>query len=186
MLKIFIDNSFPILLYRASSAVVKCDINVSKKKLAVLDLYKNLVGYDLITQTQLFQEVNINSFSWNSDLEDSLAFSSNGIISIKTGNLPPLTQKSEASIIGFEGFQLFVIKNDNISVMDVSQSSTLLKYIEKKEYAMAYKLACLGVPDNDLRFLGMESLQNQDFEIAEKCFVKLKDLPFIELTKKYA
>lgn len=70
--------------------------------------------------------------------------------------------------------------------MDVSQSSTLLKYIEKKEYSMAYKLACLGVPDNDLRFLGMEALQNQDFEIAEKCFLKLKDLPFIEMTKKYA
>lgn len=31
---------------------------------------------------------------------------------------------------------------------------------------MAYKLACLGVPDNDLRFLGMEALTNQDFEIA--------------------
>ena len=79
-----------------------------------------------------------------------------------------------------------MIKNENISVMDVSQSSTLLKYIEKKEYPMAYKLACLGVPDNDLRFLGMESLQNQDFDIAEKCFVKLKDLPFIDLAKKYA
>lgn len=51
---------------------------------------------------------------------------------------------------------------------------------------MAYKLACLGVPDNDLRFLGMEALQNQDFDIAEKCFVKLKDLPLIELTKKYS
>jgi hypothetical protein len=32
----------------------------------------------------------------------------------------------------------------------------------------------------------MEALQNQDFDIAEKCFVKLKDLPFIDLTKKYA
>jgi hypothetical protein len=31
----------------------------------------------------------------------------------------------------------------------------------------------------------MEALQNQDFEIAEKCFVKLKDLPFIDLTKRY-
>lgn len=50
---------------------------------------------------------------------------------------------------------------------------------------MAYKLACLGVPDNDMRFLGMEALQNQDFDIAEKCFVKLKDLPFIDLAKKY-
>lgn len=31
---------------------------------------------------------------------------------------------------------------------------------------MAYKLACLGVPENDLRFLGIEALQNQDFDIA--------------------
>lgn len=67
----------------------------------MLDLNKNLIGYDLITQTQLFQEVNVNSFCWNSDLEDSIAYSSGGIISIKTGNLPPLTQKSDASIIGF-------------------------------------------------------------------------------------
>ena len=74
----------------------------------------------------------MNSFAWNSDLEDSIAFSSNGIISIKTGSLPPLTQKSEASIIGFEGFQLFISKNDSITVMDMSQSTTLVKYIEKK------------------------------------------------------
>ena len=96
VLKIFVDNSFPIQLYRASVGIVKCDINVTKKKLAVLDLNKNLIGYDLITQTQIFQELNVNSFAWNSDLEDSIAFESNGMISIKTGNLPPLTQKSEA------------------------------------------------------------------------------------------
>ena len=70
--------------------------------------------------------------------------------------------------------------------MDISQSTTLVKYIEKKEFAMAYKLACLGVPDNDLRFLGIEALQNQDYEVAEKCFVRLKDLSFGELTRKYA
>jgi intraflagellar transport protein 122 len=99
--------------------------------------------------------VNVNSFAWNSDLEDSIAFASGGMISIKTGNLPALTQKSDANIIGFEGFQLFINKNDIITVMDISQSSTLVKYVEKKEFSMAYKLACLGVPDNDLRFLGM-------------------------------
>ena len=67
-----------------------------------------MIGYDLITQAQLFQEINVNSFSWNSDLEDSIAFESGGIISIKTGGMPPLNQKSEAEIIGFEGFQLFL------------------------------------------------------------------------------
>lgn len=96
VLKIFVDNSFPIQLYRASVGITKCDINVTKKKLAILDLNKNLIGYDLITQAQTFQELSVNSFSWNSDLEDSIAFESNGMVSIKTGNLPPLTQKSEA------------------------------------------------------------------------------------------
>ena len=185
VLKLFVDNSFPIQLYRSSVGVVKCDLNVSKKKIAILDQNKNLIGYDLITQTQTFQEVNVNSFAWNSDLEDTIAFSSGGQISIKTANMSPLTQKSEAIIIGFEGFQLFVNKEDSITVMDISQSSTLVKFVEKKDYAMAYKLACLGVPENDLRYLGIEALQNQDFEIAEKCFVRLKDLPFSELTKKY-
>lgn len=52
--------------------------------------------------------------------------------------------------------------------MDVSQSSTLVKFIEKKDFKMAYKLACLGVTDNDIRMLGTEALQNNDFEIAEK------------------
>ena len=163
VLKLFVDNSFPIKLYQSTVAILKCELNVSKKKLAILDLNKNLVGIDLISQSQLFQEVNVNSFAWNSDLEDSIAFASGGMISIKTGNLHALTQKSDANIIGFEGFQLFINKNDIITVMDISQSSTLVKYIEKKEYSMAYKLACLGVPDNDLRFLGMEALQNQDF-----------------------
>lgn len=70
--------------------------------------------------------------------------------------------------------------------MDVSQSSTLVKFIEKKDFKMAYKLACLGVTDNDIRMLGTEALQNNDFEIAEKCFIKLKDIPFVELCKKYS
>lgn len=55
VLKIFVDNSFPIQLYRASVGITKCDINVTKKKLAILDLNKNLIGYDLITQAQTFQ-----------------------------------------------------------------------------------------------------------------------------------
>jgi hypothetical protein len=55
VLKIFVDNSFPIQLYRSTIGIMKCDINVNKKKLAILDESKNLIGFDLITQVQLFQ-----------------------------------------------------------------------------------------------------------------------------------
>lgn len=72
-------------------------------------------------------------------------------------------QKSDGEVIGFEGFQVFINKNGVISVMDISQSSTMVKYVEKKDFQMAYKLACLGVPENDIRFLGVEALLNQDF-----------------------
>jgi len=33
---------------------------------------------------------------------------------------------------------------------------------------MAYKLACLGITEQDFRLLGTEALQNADFEIAKK------------------
>lgn len=46
--------------------------------------------------------------------------------------MPPLNQKSDSTIIGFEGFQLFIMKEGSISVMDISQSSTLVKFVEKK------------------------------------------------------
>jgi intraflagellar transport protein 122 len=100
---------------------------------------------------------------WNSDLEDVLTYSGNGILSIRTGNKPALTQKSEATVQGFKGFQMFVIKDGRISLMDVPQSSTLVKFIEKKDFKMTYKLACLGVTNSDTKMLGIEALQNNDF-----------------------
>jgi len=35
---------------------------------------------------------------------------------------------------------------------------------------MAYKLACLGITEQDFRLLGTEALQNGDFEIAKKVY----------------
>lgn len=55
-----------------------------------------------------------------------------------------------------------------MTTIDVPQTSSLLKYIEKKDFKMAYKLACLGITEQDFRLLGTEALQNADFEIAKK------------------
>ncbi len=55
VLKLFIDNSFPIQLFRGSVEITSCALSVNKKKIAVLDLNKNLTGFDLVSQTQLFQ-----------------------------------------------------------------------------------------------------------------------------------
>lgn len=62
----------------------------------------------------------------------------------------------------------------NMSTIDVPQTSSLLKYIEKKDFKMAYKVACLGITDQDFRLLGIEALQNGDFEIAKKVIITKK------------
>lgn len=75
-----------------------------------MDTNNNLTVMDLITQAHLYQEMGIVSCVWNADLEDVLAYSGTGVLSIRTGSMPALTQKSEAVVQGFKGFQLFVIK----------------------------------------------------------------------------
>jgi len=56
--------------------------------------------------------------------------------------------------------------------------------LEKKDFQMAYKLACLGVTEQDWRSLGIEALMAKNFELAKKTFVRIRDLKFIELCEK--
>ena len=162
------NNSFPISLYKGSAAIVSCSLNLDKRRLAIIDSNSCFIIYDLVTKTQLHQENGINSCIWNADLDDTIAYTGMGQLSIKTGNMPALSQKSEAKVLGFSGFQLLILKDDKITLMDVSQSSTLVRFIEKKDFQTAYKLASLGIADNDIRMLGIEALQNGEFDIAEK------------------
>lgn len=46
---------------------------------------------------------------------------------------------------------------------------------------MAYKIACIGVTEQDWRALGIESLLEKNFSLARKAFVRIRDLKFIDL-----
>jgi intraflagellar transport protein 122 len=46
---------------------------------------------------------------------------------------------------------------------------------------MAYKIACIGVTEQDWRALGIESLLAKNFALARKAFVRIRDLKFIDL-----
>jgi intraflagellar transport protein 122 len=60
-----------------------------------------------------------------------------------------------------------------------------MRYIERKEISKAYEIACLGVPDSDLKTLGMEALIVGNHEIARKCFSRTKNYYMLEMTNKY-
>jgi len=46
---------------------------------------------------------------------------------------------------------------------------------------MAYKIACIGVTEQDWRALGIEALLDKNFYLSRKAFVRIRDLKFIDL-----
>ena len=69
-----------------------------------------------------------------------------------------------------------------MNTIDMPLSSTFFRFLERKDFSMAYKLACLGVTEQDWRALGIEALTAKDFHFAKKAFCRIKDLKFIDLS----
>lgn len=51
------------------------------------------------------------------------------------------------SVVGYKGSKLFIFNQNIMSTLDVSQTPTLLKFIEKKDFKNAYKVAIIGSTD---------------------------------------
>ncbi|KAJ3332247.1 hypothetical protein HDU76_000838 [Blyttiomyces sp. JEL0837] len=181
--QIFIDNPFPIPLIKQQTSVRCLDLSMSRTKLAVVDEHNMCLVYDLRTKELLFQEPNANSVAWNTELEDMLCYSGNGILNIKAGNFPAHQQKMQGFVVGFKGSRIFCLHIYTMTTVDVPQSASLDRYLEKKEFEQSYKVACLGVTEGDWRRLAVEALEGLHLEVATKSFVRVKDLRFLDLIR---
>ena len=45
----------------------------------------------------------------------------------------------------------------------------------------AYAIACLGVTDSDWEALAHEALEGQNYNIAKKAFIRIRELKYLEL-----
>ena len=68
-----------------------------------------------------------------------------------------------------------------MQTIDVPQSASMYRYMDKKQAEMAYKVACLGVTEQDWRNYAMFALQNLNFELAKKAFIRVRDVKYIDL-----
>lgn len=75
------------------------------------------------------------------------------------------------NVIGFIGSKIFVLNNNILNTIDVSLTSIMTKYIEKKEYGKAFDITNLGSTSNDFKLLGIEALNAQEYNIAKKVFI---------------
>mmetsp|Transcript_56941 Transcript_56941/g.123236 ORF Transcript_56941/g.123236 Transcript_56941/m.123236 type:complete len:1277 (+) Transcript_56941:78-3908(+) len=184
VMKIFVDNSFPVTLIKQATAVRCLDLSCRRKKLAVVDETSNLLVYDLDSQTLMYQEPNANSVAWNTEMEDMLAYSGNNMLCIKTGTFPPHMQKLQGFVVGFKGSKIFCLHYISMQTIDVPQSASLYRYIERKDFETAYKVACLGVTEADWRLLALDALQSLRFDIARKAFIRIRDMRYINLLNR--
>uniref|UniRef100_A0A3Q0R164 Intraflagellar transport protein 122 homolog n=1 Tax=Amphilophus citrinellus TaxID=61819 RepID=A0A3Q0R164_AMPCI len=181
ILKIFVDNPFPITLLKLSTSVRCLDMSASRNKLAVVDEHNTLLVYDIKSKELLFQEPNANSVAWNTQCEDMLCFSGNGYLNIKASNFPVHQQKMQGFMVGYNGSKIFCLHVYSMSAVEVPQSAPMYQYLERKMFKEAYQIACLGVTDSDWRDLATEALEGLDFETAKKAFIRIRDLRYLEL-----
>ncbi len=67
--------------------------------------------------------------AWNTEMEDMLCFSGNGVLSIKTGTFPLHTQKMQGFVVGFNGSKIFCLHSVAMQTIDVPQSASLYRCV---------------------------------------------------------
>ncbi|TPX34245.1 hypothetical protein SmJEL517_g03062 [Synchytrium microbalum] len=185
VLRIFTDNPFPIPIAKVSSSVRCLDLSMNRNKVAIVDEQNVVSVYDIKTQELLFQEPNGNSVAWNSEMEDMLCYSGNGLVHIKSGNFPAHQQKLQGFVVGFKGSRIFCLNVYAMTTVDIPQTATLENYLEHRDFETAYNVACLGVTDADWRRLAMEAIEGLSLDIARRAFVRLRDLPYVDLLRTF-
>ncbi len=94
-----------------------------------MDENANCLVYDLDSKELLFTESNANSVAWNTEMEDMLCYSGNGMLSIKTGLFPPHQQKLQGFVVGFNSSKIFCLHYVAMQTIDVPQSASLYRCV---------------------------------------------------------
>ncbi|KAG8002573.1 hypothetical protein GBF38_015038 [Nibea albiflora] len=168
ILKIFVDNPFPITLLKLSTSVRCLDMSASRNKLAVVDEHNTLLVYDINSKELLFQEPNANSVAWNTQCEDMLCFSGNGYLNIKASNFPVHQQKMQGFMVGYNGSKIFCLHVYSMSAVEVPQAFIRirdLRYLELINSIEERKKR--GENDNELFLADVYAYQGKFHEAAK-------------------
>lgn len=182
--QVFLDSAFPIPLLKHGAAIRCLDISCSRRRLALVDEASVLTVYDLASKAAVYSDQNVNSVAFNGEFDAMLCYTGGGLLSIKTGDFPLAQQKLPGFVVGFRGSKVFCLHLVNMQSIDVPQSSSMCRYLDIKDYATAYKVACLGVTEADWRHLAVQCLGAMQLELARKAFIRVRDVRSVELVNR--
>ncbi|KAH6577809.1 hypothetical protein BASA50_009124 [Batrachochytrium salamandrivorans] len=183
VVKLFVDSAFPISTIKQNATVRCLDLNLSKSKIAIVDEQNTCRVYCMKTKTLLYQEPNVDSVAWNSEVDDMLCYAGNGILNVKVGQFPAHQQKMDGLVVGFKGARVFCLNIHTMSIINIPQTAAMDNYIENGEWVCAYRAACLGASEADWRRLALEALEKLQLEVSKQAFIHIRDFRFLEVIR---
>ena len=208
VVKVFVDNPFPLEMSKRSIGISQVDINIYRTILSTVDTNNVLTITDLRTQETLFTSPNVVSAYFNSEVDDLLCITgADSAISVLSGvrnttansssdeygsailqsgvrasSLPELQEQHiQGMALGFRGQKIFCLHRGSIIGVDVPQSANMQRALDANDVAGAYRIACLGATEADWKLLAMRSLRANQLSVAKNAFVRLKDTKFLSL-----
>ena len=156
-----------------------------RKYLAVVDQQRGFHLYDIKKKESIMNEIKIDYCAFNSEFDDMFACGGDGLLFVKTLDYSGIELKMSGEIVGFTGSKIKLVNDNNINIVDLPLVSFIAHYQNQKDFKLAYKIACLGIADQDMKALGIAALKQRQFTTARKAFSRVKDLGYIELASKY-
>jgi intraflagellar transport protein 122 len=182
--KIFVSNPFPILIIEHGVEITSLDMNLSKKLMAVVDAKNNFYLYDVAKKESITSELKISQCMFSQDFENMYVVMGEGVVYVKSTEFEGVTAPASGNIISFKGNKVRVVNGETVTTIEVPFTPFLMHYMSKKDFKNGYKIACIGVSDNDMRYIGMEALKNKEFAIARKCFTRTRDLEYLDIINR--
>ena len=87
-------------------------------------------------------------------------------------------------MVGFKGSRIYALHYVALTTVDVPQSASLYRHLEKRDFVAAYRIACLGVTDGDWRQLANDALKALNLDIARRAYARLRDTRYIDLVAR--
>jgi intraflagellar transport protein 122 len=99
--------------------------------------------------------------AFNSEFEEMFAYGGDGLIFVRTVAFSGVNWPLKGFLAGFRGSKIKMLSGSNLNTVDIPLSSFMDHFITRKDFAKAYQIASLGIPDQEMKSLGISALRNK-------------------------
>jgi len=200
VLKVYIDNPFPLDLTKVKSPVISVSMSIYRSKLACVDSSNVLTITDLRTQEVLYTQNDVISACFNTEIDGMLCYTTTSFVMNVLSGLPssfedakdktsdsskgisePQQQYTTGFAIGFQGQKIYYLNRGVISSVDVPQGLNLQKALDQGDIYAAHSVACLGATEAEWKILAMRALRANCIPVAKSSFARIKEIKYLTL-----